>query len=303
MLTPPTSTSTGAWSYSSGNTNVATVSGSTLTIRGAGTALITATQASKGIYGAASTSSLLTVAGKATTLWVFTIPAKVYGAAAFALTPPSSTSTGAWSYNSGNTNVATISGNTVTIRGVGMAVITAAQVANGNYASASKSATLTVSTAVPSLSGFTIPSKIYRDAPFTLTAPSSPSGGSISYMSSNPKVATVSGNTVTIRGAGTAVITVTQAASGNYSTKSVSATLTVAKASQTITFSTPATNTFTVNRLIPLNGSSTSNLPISYTSSKPKILSISSSGAVMKARGTTTVTASQAGNGCVNLFL
>jgi hypothetical protein len=115
-------------------------------------------------------------------------------------------------------------------------------------------------------------------------------------MSSNPKVATVSGNTVTIRGAGTAVITATQAASGNYSTKSVSATLTVAKASQTITFMLPATNNFILNGLIPLNGFSTSNLPITYTSRNGKILTISRSNAVMKSKGTTTITASQAGN-------
>jgi len=229
-------------------------------------------------------------------LGALSIPGKVYGSAAFFLTAPASTSSGEWSYSSGNTNVAVINGNTVMIVGAGNSVITATQAASGRYASASKSATLSVSAAVPSLSGFTIPFKIYGDAPFTLTAPSSPSGGSISYMSSNPKVATVSGNTVTIRGAGTAVITATQAASGNYSTKSVSATLTVAKASQTITFMLPATNNFILNGLIPLNGFSTSNLPITYTSRNGKILTISRSNAVMKSKGTTTITASQAGN-------
>ena len=229
-------------------------------------------------------------------LGAFSIPSKVFGSAFFPITPPNSLSGGSWSYTSANQDVATVSGNTVTITGAGTSVITATQAANGKYSSASKTAILTVKAATPPLRGFTIPVKIYGNASFSPEAPASPSSGAFSYISSNLKVAMVSGNAVTIKGAGSAVITAKQAASANYSTNSISATLTVAKADQTITFSTPATNTFTVNRLIPLNGSSTSNLPISYTSSKPKILSISSSGAVMKARGTTTVTASQAGN-------
>lgn len=64
------------------------------------------------------------------------------------------------------------------------------------------------------------------DAPFTLS-PTSNSGGSFSYFSSNHSVATVSGNTVTIVGAGSTTITANQAASGMYTSGSTTATLTV----------------------------------------------------------------------------
>ncbi len=61
-ITPPTSDSAGAWSYSSSNTSVATiVSGNMIHITGAGTSTITATQAANGIYASGSTTATFTV--------------------------------------------------------------------------------------------------------------------------------------------------------------------------------------------------------------------------------------------------
>ena len=79
------------------------------------------------------------------TLGSFVLPAKLLGEPAFNLTAPSSNSTGAFSYYSSNTTVAMVSGNTVTITGVGTAVITATQSPNGIYGSASVSANFVVS--------------------------------------------------------------------------------------------------------------------------------------------------------------
>lgn len=229
-------------------------------------------------------------------LGVFSISGKVFGSNPFPIIPPNSPSGGSWSYASANPSVATVSGNTVMITGAGSAVIIATQAASGKYTSVSKTATLVVKAATPSLSGFTIPPKFYGDSLFTLSAPSTPSSGTFSYRSSNLKVATVSGDSVTIVGAGSTVITATQAASGNYSTNSTRAMLNVAKADQIITFVSQETNTFSLNGLIPLSGSITSPLSITYTSGNAKILTISRTNAVMKRRGTTTITASQAGN-------
>ncbi|MFY7885363.1 MAG: Ig-like domain-containing protein, partial [Dolichospermum sp.] len=79
----------------------------------------------------------------------------------------------------------------------------------------------------PSLSNFSIPNKVFGDAPFTITAPTSNSTGTFTYSSSNTAVATVSGSTITLTGVGTTTITATQAASGSYGTGSISATLVV----------------------------------------------------------------------------
>ena len=61
MLSPPTSNSQGAFSYTSSDPAVATVSGSIVSIVGPGTATITATQAASGGHAAASISAVLTV--------------------------------------------------------------------------------------------------------------------------------------------------------------------------------------------------------------------------------------------------
>ena len=93
---------------------------------------------------------------------------------------------------------------------------------------------------LPTISGFSIPSSLLVGAaPFTITAPKSNSTGAFTYTSSDSTVATISGNTVTIVGAGTTVITANQAAAGSYSSGSASATLVVSFAPPTIAATTP----------------------------------------------------------------
>lgn len=60
-----------------------------------------------------------------------------------------------------------------------------------------------------------LPAKLVTDADFDLTATAS-SGLAVNYASSNEAVATVTGNTVTIVGAGTTTITASQAGDANY---------------------------------------------------------------------------------------
>ena len=79
----------------------------------------------------------------------------------------------------------------------------------------------------PTISAFAVAAQCSSTASFTLTAPNSNSQGAFTYTSSNTNVATISGTTVKIVGAGTSTITATQAASGNYTSGSITATLTV----------------------------------------------------------------------------
>jgi beta-glucanase (GH16 family) len=80
----------------------------------------------------------------------FSIPTKVLGDAPFTITPPTSNSTGAFTYSSSNTSVATISGNQITIVGVGNATITANQAASGIYSAGSTTANFVVGNPAPS---------------------------------------------------------------------------------------------------------------------------------------------------------
>ncbi len=140
-LIPPTSSRSGSFSYQSSNPSVAVIKGSTLAIVGIGTATITATQSDYKKYSEVSTTAEFRVTEfEPPTLSAFTIPVKIIGDAPFQLTSPSSNSTGAFTYTSSNPSVATISGSTVTILAIGTTTITATQVPQSPYDTASISA-------------------------------------------------------------------------------------------------------------------------------------------------------------------
>jgi hypothetical protein len=71
------------------------------------------------------------------TLSNFSIPATPLGSAPFTITAPTSNSSGAFTYTSSNTSVATISGNQITAVGGGTSTITATQAAAGSFSAGS----------------------------------------------------------------------------------------------------------------------------------------------------------------------
>jgi hypothetical protein len=87
-------------------------------------------------------------------------------------------------------------------------------------------AVLTVDRLAQTITFGALATKTNGDAPFTLTATAS-SGLPVSYTSSNPAVATVSGNTVTIEGVGSTTITACQAGNETYVAAAVPQILTV----------------------------------------------------------------------------
>ena len=124
-----------------------------------------------------------------------------------------------------NALVATISGNTIRIVGPGTSIITATQAATTTYTSGRITTTFQVNKVTPTLSKFSIPLKLTVDEPFTITDPSSNSSGLFSYESSNSSVASISGNTITIVGPGTSIITATQAATTTYTSGTITTTI------------------------------------------------------------------------------
>jgi surface protein len=140
FIPSPSSTSSGAFTYTSSNTNVAT-GGSIITIVGPGTTTITATQAANGGYSQGTSSTILTV-NTVNPYITFSPITKSSDDVAF-IPSPSSTSSGAFTYTSSNTNVAT-GGSIITIVGPGTTTITATQAANGGYLQGTATTTLTV---------------------------------------------------------------------------------------------------------------------------------------------------------------
>ena len=123
----------------------ASVSGNILTFTGMGTVRVTASQAGNAAYLPVSvTSPSIQVS-----IGALKLPVDLVGLSTFILTPPLSSSPGAWSYTSSDPTVATISGNQVTIVAPGSTTITATQAANGSYSRSTTTAILAPLSFVP----------------------------------------------------------------------------------------------------------------------------------------------------------
>lgn len=157
----------------------------------------------------------------------------------------------------------------------------------------SASGTLVISKASQTITFNTLSAKTYGDAPFELTATSS-SGLPISYTSSVTTVATVSGSTVTITGAGATFIRANQSGGLNYlPATQVNRALTVNKKSLTFSMVLPAGKTygdppFTVSATV------SSGLSIAkWESSDPSVATVSPTGLVtIVGAGQTSIIAS-----------
>src|SRR5258705_6663912 len=166
-----TSNSTGAFTYSVVS-GPATIAGSTVTLPGAGTVGLMASEAADSNYVAASKNATFTV-GLAAPAISFTVPNQSYGAAPFTVAATSN-STGAFTY-SVVSGPATISGSTVTLIGAGTVVLQASEAADTNYTVATQNATFTLATGTPTIN-FTVPNHTFGDGPFTLSATSNSTG-------------------------------------------------------------------------------------------------------------------------------
>ena len=134
----PSNATTKTITWTSSNTNVATVSGGKVTTKGPGTATITAKSNNGKTASCTITVKQLvtgvTISGNNQNL-VFNRKnqtATVNFTAA--VTPSNTTENKTITWTSSNTNVATVSGGKVTVKGIGSAVITAKNNASGKYA-------------------------------------------------------------------------------------------------------------------------------------------------------------------------
>ncbi len=294
-----TASSTLALTYASSNTAVATVSGNTVTIVGVGSSIITASQPGNGNYNAATdVTQTLSVNTANQSITFNALIAKAFGDPNFDLTATASSNL-AVTYGSSNTSVATISGNTVTIVGVGTSTITASQAGNANYnAAANAPQTLTVNKGNQTITFNSFAPASIGDAPITL-APTTTSGLTVVYSSSNTSVATVSGNIVTIVGQGNTTITASQPGNTNYNAATSVGQVLSVKQAQTITFAALSSKTFG-DAAFNLTATASSSLVVTYISSNTSVASVSGNTLTIVGAGSTSITANQSGNGTFN---
>ena len=251
---------------------------------------------SRNQFGTTTASTTITVqAGGSSTpnLQFAGIGSMTFGGAPFAVSA-SSASTGAIQY-SVVSGPASISGNMVTLNGVGTVVLRASQAAAGNYTSTTASTSFAVTPGASGLAFVPVGNKIVGAAPFTVST-TTKSAGSISYsVVSGP--ASVSGNTVTVSGPGTVALQASQAAAGNYTAASATTSFTVTQtaAATTLTFVPISTKTFG-SAAFAVSATSSSPGAISYSVlSGPA--SISGNTVTLTGTGTVTLQAKQLASG------
>jgi RHS repeat-associated protein len=219
-------------------------------------------------------------------------------------------------------------GSTVTKLTAGNCVVTADQAgtSTGNptyIAAPQQTLTILINKATQTITDVAPTTISYQPAPnntFTLSATSSGSTNPTIFASSAPNICTTSGTngaTVTILSAGTCTLTVNQAGDTNYlAANEVAASVTITKASQSITnFTPPTTLNQAVASTISLSatgggigssGNSGSGNLVTFTSTTPAVCTTSGSTQgsnntsvatlTIFTAGTCTITANQAGN-------
>ena len=196
-------------------TGPASLSGSTLTVTGAGTITVTASQAGNITYAAASPVTQTVVVSAASQSITFTgLPTTAtYGAAGpYSL---NATASSGLPVTYSVTGPATIAGSTLTITGAGTVTVTAAQAGNANYkAAAPVTQTVVVSGASQSITFGAIPPQVAGTS-FSLNATAS-SGLPVSFTSLTTGICTVSGATVTLATSGTCTIQASQGGNAQY---------------------------------------------------------------------------------------
>lgn len=215
-LTPPSSNSTGAWIFTSSTPGVATISGVTLTPLRAGTSTVTAKQSPSGGYSSAKTTMVVTVLAAdpiVGSLSDINVIQSSTSSPSISLVVPTSNSTGAWTLTSSDAKVVTVEGNNARIIAPGKTTITAQQEASAKFGP-SKPVTMTLTVkGTPTYSALPNLEKLAGDPDVVIVNPVSKSDGAWTYISSDPKIATVSGNSIKLGDAGLVTITLSQTAS------------------------------------------------------------------------------------------
>ena len=194
----------------------ATLSGSQLTVTGAGTITVTASQAGNLVFKAATPVTITFIATTTQTISPFAnIPPQTYGTPPFPFSVPNS-SVGL-PVTVTVTGPAKLLGNFIIITGAGLVTLDANQPGTSTVTAAPEVTTsFTVSPASQTIAPFqTIATRRFSPVPFAINFPTSSSGLPVT-VSVQSGLAMISGHTITLTGTGTVVLAADQAGNTNY---------------------------------------------------------------------------------------
>jgi hypothetical protein len=281
-------------SFSSRSTSVCTVSGTTVTIAAPGTCTIRASQAGSGNYlPATSVDRIFTVAKKSQAITFGALTSRRMDQSPSTLAATASSGLPV-SFLSTTTTTCTVTGSTVTLKGVGTCTIQAVQTGNGNFLAATPvNQGFAVSKGSQTIAFTSLADKTLSDPPFTVTATAS-SALSVLFTSLTWDVCSVSGSGVTLLASGSCTVRAYQPGNSNWmAAPPVDRSFSVVS-SQTIAF--VALSNQPLGAIVTLNATASSGLPVSFASATPATCSITDTTVKLLGLGVCTVRASQAGN-------
>ncbi|MDE2386611.1 MAG: InlB B-repeat-containing protein [Actinomycetales bacterium] len=305
-----TASNGGSIAYSTNNNAICSVSGSTLTITGAGSCTVTANQAGDVSFAAATAATkTFSVTQAANAITFAPAPTGLtYGETGQTRTVSASVASGTIAYST-SSPACTVDSNTgvVTIVTAGSCVITAtASSVSANYQTpTSQNQTLTIATASSTPGALSNATATYApSATFTFTAPAVTSAavsgsvaGTWAFASSDSTVAALSsGTTFNILKPGTVTITgAFTPTDSSIASSTQTFTLTIGQGNNVISFAGIAARTVTSGNFT-VSATASSALAITITSATTSVCTISNGTVTLVGIGTCTLNANQAGN-------
>ncbi len=243
----------------------ATLSDNTLIVTGTGLVVISANQIGSATYSPAPTVTQALQVNRGSQMISFGGLATVEFAPQLKIPLNASSSGGLHITYSVASGPASVAGNQLTISGAGTVVVTANQAGDGNFAAAApvmqslqvdrgrQTIIFPAPSALDYFDGETVSLAATSSSglPVTLTVVSGPGG--------------LSGTLLGVHGVGSIVISASQAGDGNFlPATTVTQTIVVNPRGQMITFAQPTTVTYEANKVVPLEATASSGLPVSF---------------------------------------
>jgi hypothetical protein len=260
-------TGTVSFTATDGTASGCTVSGSSLSAGSAGTCTVTATKAGDADYAAASSPPTTVTFAKATqSPLTFTSTSGTCGTE-LTLTTGGGSGSGTVSFvaTDGTASGCTVSGSSLSAGSAGTCTVTATKAGDADYA-ASSSAPTTVTFARATQAPLTVTSTDGTyGSELTLTTGGGSGAGTVSFTATDGTAAgcTVSGSSLSAGSAGTCTVTATKAGDADHeAVSSAPTTVTFARGSQTVAFTSTAPSGATVGATYEPSTRASSGLPV-----------------------------------------
>ncbi len=286
---------------------VCAIAGTTVSFTGAGTCVVNANQAGDADYTSAPQvqQSFTVGQGSQTITFTSTPPSSaVFGGPTYTVAATASSGLPVvFTVDASASAVCAIAGTTVSFTGVGTCIVNANQAGSANvqpaaqvqqaFAVARADQTITFTSTAPT-------GAVFGGSTYTVSATAS-SGLAVSFAidASATSVCSISGTTVSFTGAGTCVVNANQAGDARWNpAPQVQQSFAVARASQTISFTSTAPTNAQVGGTYVVSATATSGLPVAFTidAASTTVCSIAGNTVTFNAAGTCTIDANQAGD-------